>query len=90
VENEDTTKGENQMVEIKKINTRKEEGVALLKEDTIVAICQQPKHFTRLYDDNGNLVSETEDSPWYAIITNCGQTYIIDDAEYQRLKALLK
>ena len=77
------------MVEIKKINTRGEEGVALINLDNIVAICQQPKHITKLYDDNGNVASETEDAPRFAVLTNCGQTYVVSEDTYNTLKDLL-
>lgn len=76
-------------VEIKKINTRNEEGVALVNTDTIVGICQQPKHVTRLYDEDDNLVSETEDEPRFAVLTNCGQTYVVSKDTYDELKTLL-
>ena len=76
-------------IEIEKINTRNETGKALVKVDTIVGLCQQPKHFTRLYNEDQELVSETEDTPRYAVLTNCGQTYVVSQAEYDRLKAEL-
>lgn len=72
-------------VKISKINTRNEVGEALINTDTIVGMCQQPNHYTRLYDEEGNLVSETQDTPKYAILTNCGQTYVVDENEYNRL-----
>ena len=58
-------------VEIKKINTRQEEGKAFINTDNIVGMTQQPKHTTRLYNENQELVSETEDTPRYAVLTNC-------------------
>lgn len=76
-------------IEINKINTRQENGKALINTDTIVGICQQPKHFTRLYNEDQELVSESEDTPRYAVLTNCGQTYVVEQAEYDRLKDLL-
>ena len=76
-------------IEITKINTRNEEGKALINTDTIVGMCQQPKHFTRLYDENQELVSETEDTPRFAVLTNCGQTYVVTESEYERLKTEL-
>ena len=76
-------------IEINKINKRNEQGKALVKVDTIVGLCQQPNHFTRLYDESGNLVSETQDTPRFAVLTNCGQTYVVDESEYQRLVAEL-
>lgn len=76
-------------IEINKINTRNEEGKALVNTDNIVGMCQQPNHYTRLYDEEHELVSETQDTPRYAVLTNCGQTYIVSEAEYQRLAKLL-
>lgn len=76
-------------IEITKINTRQETGKALINTDNIVGICQQPKHFTRLYDEHQELVSETEDAPRFAVLTNCGQTYVVEESEYNRLKDLL-
>ena len=76
-------------IEIEKINTRQEKGKALVNTDTIVGMCQQPKHFTRLYNEDQELVSETEDTPRFAVLTNCGQTYVVEESEYNRLKAEL-
>ena len=78
--------------EITKINSRNEEGLALIKVDNIVAMVQQPKHVTRLYDENENLVSETEDAPRFAVIVSDGtthQSYMISQATYDELKAEL-
>lgn len=78
--------------EITKINSRNEEGKALIKVDNIVAMVQQPKHITRLFDENENLVSETEDEPRYAVIVSDGtthQNYIVSQATYDELKAEL-
>ena len=76
-------------IEIEKINTRNEKGKALVKTDTIVGMCQQPNHFTRLYNEDQELVSETQDTPRYAVLTNCGQTYVVEETEYERIKAEL-
>lgn len=76
-------------VEITKINKRNEEGKALIKVDTIVGLCQQPNHTTRLYNEDGDLVSETQDTPRFAVLTNCGQTYVVSETEYTRLVAEL-
>lgn len=76
-------------IEIEKINTRQEKGKALVNTDNIVGMCQQPKHFTRLYNEDQELVSETEDTPRFAVLTNCGQTYVVEESEYNRLKAEL-
>ena len=76
-------------VEIKKINTRDEEGVALIKVEDVIAIVQQPKHVTRLFDENDNLVSETEDAPRFVVLTNTNQKYIVSEDTYKELKDLL-
>ena len=76
-------------VEINKINAKNESGKALIKVESIVGICQQPKHTTRLYDENDNLVSETEDAPRFAVLTDTHQTYIVEENEYNTLKDLL-
>ena len=75
-------------VEITKINSRNETGIALVKVEDITGACQQPKHITRLYDENENLVSETEDAPRFALFVG-SQTYIVDETEYKRVKDLL-
>lgn len=76
-------------IEIEKINTRNETGKALVAIDTIVGMCQQHNHYTRLFDESGNLASETQDTPRYAVLTNCGQTYIVSETEYERIKTEL-
>lgn len=76
-------------VEITKINQRNEEGKALIDVDSITGLCQQPKHVTRLYDENDNLVSETEDAPRFALFTNTNQVYIVSEGEYNTIKDLL-
>ena len=76
-------------VEIEKINTRGEKGVALIDLATIVGVVSQPNHFTRLYNENGDLVSETQDENRFAVITNCGQVYNVEKSTYDILKGLL-
>lgn len=78
--------------EITKINSRNEEGKALIKVDNIVAMVQQPKHVTTLYDEEGNVASETEDATRYAVIVSDGtthQNYIVSQETYDELKAEL-
>ena len=74
--------------QITKINGRNEEGIALIKLEDVNGACQQPKHITRLYDDNGDLVSENEDEPRFALFVG-NQTYVVSQAEYERVKALI-
>lgn len=76
-------------IEITKINKRNEEGLALIIKESIVSLCQQPNHVTKLYDSEGNVVSETNDSPRFAVLTNVGQTYMVSETEYVRLKTEL-
>ena len=75
-------------VEINKINGRNEEGVALIDLESITGACQQPKHITRLFDENENLVSETEDEPRYALFVG-DKTYIVSKTEYERVRDLI-
>ena len=75
--------------EINKINKRNETGKALINLDNIVAMCQQPTHTTTLYDEDGNVVSETQDAPRFAVLTNTNQTYVVDETTYNELKDLL-
>lgn len=75
--------------EIKKINGRNEEGVALIKVESITAMVQQPTHKTVLYDEDGNVASETVDEPRFAVVTDTNQTYIVSQATYEELKAEL-
>ena len=76
-------------IQIKKTNKRNEEGIALIRTEDIVAICQQPKHVTKLFDESGNVVSETEDAPRYAVLTSTNQTYMVDETQYNELKDTL-
>lgn len=75
--------------EIKKINGRNEEGVALIKVESITAMVQQPTHKTVLYDEDGNVASETVDEPRFAVITDTNQTYVVSQATYEELKTEL-
>ena len=76
-------------VEIAKINGKNENGKALIKVEDVIAIVQQRKHTTKLFDENENLVSETEDAPRFAVLTSTNQTYIVEEDEYNKLKDLL-
>ena len=88
-----TTKEKKPMFkEINKINGRNEEGKALIKVENITAKVQQPKHVTTLYDEEGNVASETEDPTRYAVIVSDGtthQNYIVSQETYDELKAEL-
>ena len=74
--------------EIKKFNTRNEEGIALIKTEDITSMVQQPTHKTVLYDEEGNVASETIDEPRFAVVTTNG-SFIVSQATYDELKAEL-
>lgn len=74
------------LVVIEKFNDRNEKGKALINTDNIVSVSQQQKHFTRLYNENQELVSETEDSPRFALLTNVHQTIIVSKETYEDLR----
>ena len=50
---------------------------------------QQPNHVTKLFDANGDLVSETQDAPRYAVLMATGQTYVVEEDQYKELEKLL-
>ena len=50
---------------------------------------QQPTHKTVLYDEDGNVASETVDEPRFAVITDTNQNYVVSQATYEELKAEL-
>ena len=75
--------------EITKINSRNEEGKALIKVESITAMVQQPTHKTVLYDEDGNVASETVDEPRFAVLTDTHQVFVVNQATYDELKAEL-
>lgn len=76
-------------VEITKINSHNETGKALVKVESIIGMKQIHVEPTRLYDENGNLVSETPKANEYTILCERGDVFHIDENEYNRLVALL-
>lgn len=81
-------------VEIEKINSYGETGKALVRTADIVGIKQKHVEGTKLYDSEGNLVSETPatEKDFQVLVANeCGarETYHIKESEYTRLVALL-
>lgn len=71
--------------EIEKINSYGEKGKALIKVEDIVGIKENHVEPTRLYDDNGNLVSETPNPRDFTLKLADGMTYHIDETQYNAL-----
>lgn len=80
--------------EIKILGRDNQEKVALVNTDTIVGVTELDTEPTRLYDEDGNMVSE-EPSPrkFVIAVSNDGRTYnlpfVIGEDSYNELKALL-
>ena len=67
--------------QINKVNaTTSEVGKALINLCAIIAISQQPNHFSnKLFNENGDLVSQDQDKPWFEIHTNEGLSFVIEE-----------
>lgn len=61
-------------------------GIAIISLCAIMSVSQQPNHYTRLYDEEGNVVSETLDKPFFEISTNEGLSFVIKEDQYEDLK----
>lgn len=61
-------------------------GIAIISLCAIMSISQQPNHFTRLYDEDDNVVSETLDKPFFEILTNEGLSFVVKEDQYEELK----
>ncbi len=80
-------------VEIEKINSYGEKGKALVRTVDIVGIKEKHVEPTKLFDGNGNVVSETPSPKDFQVlvVNQYGSkiTYHIDQAEYDRLSQIL-
>ena len=80
-------------IEITKTNSYNEQGKALIRVEDVIGIKQNHVEGTKLYDDQGNLVSETpattKDYTLLVASDIARETYHIDENEYTRLVALL-
>ena len=80
-------------VEINKINSYGETGVALVRVNDIMGIKEVHVDSEKLYDENGNVVSETPRARKFGVLvaTERGnqEVFYVDETEYQRLKDLL-
>lgn len=65
---------------------------ALVRDEDIVGITELPSETEKLYDENGNVVSETPKAKEFQVfVKNNGSRLIlmVDETEYQRLVAEL-
>lgn len=80
-------------IEITKTNSHNEQGKALVRAQDIVGIKQVHVESTKLYDDQGNLVSETPATTKDFVVLVASElareTYHIDETEYNRLVGIL-
>jgi len=77
-------------MEINKINSYGEKGVALVRTNDIIGIKQKHVESTKLYDENGNVVSETPatEKDFQVLVSNergFTEKYHVDETEYKRL-----
>ena len=80
-------------IEIAKINSYGEKGVALIRVNDIVGIKEKHVESDKLYDANGNVVKETPKPRDFQILVvserGNNETYHVDETEYARLVAEL-
>ena len=80
-------------IEINKINSHNEKGKALIRVEDVIGIKENHVEPTKLYDDQGNVVSETPATTkdYTLLVANelARETYHIDENEYTRLVPLL-
>ena len=80
-------------IEINKINSYGEKGVALVKTEDIMGIKEYHVESEKLYDENGNVVSENPRPRDFGIlvVTERGnqEVFHVDETEYQRVKGIL-
>lgn len=81
-------------IEITKVNSHNETGKALIRVEDIVGIKQKHVEGQKLYDDQGNLVSETPATTKDFQVLVCDQNghtekYHVDETEYTRLVQVL-
>ena len=72
-----------------KLNSHKEKGLGYIDttENPIIAVSEKHVEPTRLYDENGNQVSETPNEQEFVIITKLGQVFRITKTELDKLLA---
>lgn len=77
------------LVAFEKINCHREKGMGYinLEENPIIAISEKHVEPTRLYNENGDLVSETPNEQEFVIITKLGQVFRVTKTELDKLLA---
>ena len=80
-------------VEINKINSYGEKGVALVRVADIMGIKEVHVESEKLFNENGDLVSETPQPRKFGVLvaTERGnqEVFYVEETEYERLKDLL-
>ena len=62
-------------------------GIAIISLCAIMSVSQQPNHYSnKLFDEEGNLVSQDQDKPFFEISTNEGLSFVVNEDQYQDLK----
>ena len=75
--------------EIERVNSYGEKGKALVDLDNLVGMKEIHVEPVKLYDEDGNLVSETPKPKEFTIHFTVGETFHIYEEEYQRIVNLL-
>lgn len=76
-------------IEINKINSHNETGKALINIEDVIGIKENHVEPTKLYDNDGNVVSETPNPKEFTLKLNNGMSYHIDETEYNNLVQVL-
>ena len=62
-------------------------GIAIIRLCAIMSVSQQPNHYSnKLFDEEGNLVSQDQDKPFFEISTNEGLSFVVNEDQYEDLK----
>lgn len=81
-------------IEINKVNSYGEKGVAFVKTEDIMGIKEYHVESEKLYDENGNVVSENARPRDFGVlvVTERGnqEVFHVDEVEYQRIKGILE
>ena len=82
-----------QFLEISKINSYGEEGKALVKVKDIVGIKERHVDTKKLYDENGNVVSEEKGEKLFGVLVaneyGNNEIFYVNETEYQNLSKIL-
>lgn len=80
-------------IEINKINSYGEKGIALVKLEDIMGVKEYHVESEKFYDEDGNVVQENPRARDFGIlvVTERGnqEVFHVDEVEYQRVKDIL-